>query len=223
MIDSSLEKQWQLWKPEKIFFKEAKKNSKILCSLDKFREEDFFIHLKNKNKENQNQKNRELKIDLKRTEAYKLGLKSGLLESTEKNILLEKKINDLLLDFENSFSIFESALYSRILKIVLKISSYVIGKTVDIDESMLLKNIKQIIDKDGIFLKKPQIIVHPNNKTLIEKTLKNFLNSYKWTLSYDDSVDLNSCKVKSENGDMDATVDGRWQELCRLVYSKEEC
>jgi flagellar assembly protein FliH len=221
MTNSILEAHWKPWHPEKIFLKEDKRDLRILCYLDKVTEKDFFTNLIKQDKENQSNKNKEFKIDLTKTEGYQVGFQKGLLESKEENIFLEKKISNLLLNFENSFSIFEGALYSRILKIVLKISSYVIGKKIDIDESILLQNIKKIIDKDGVFLKKPQLIVHPQNKTLIEKSLKSFVNSYKWTLLYDENIDLNGCKIKSENGDMDATVDSRWQELCRLICSQE--
>ncbi|QCI17490.1 flagellar assembly protein FliH [Buchnera aphidicola (Acyrthosiphon lactucae)] len=219
MPNSILEKKWTRWYPKKIFLKNKKENKQILFFSDKFKEEDFFIASKN-------QKNfisdiKESTIDLKKTKGYEIGFKKGLIKGQEDNILLKNKLNNLFLDFENSLIIFEKALCSQLLKTVLKISSYVIGKNIDIDESILINYIKKIINQDGIFLKKPQLIIHPKNKKIIEKNFKDFLNTHKWTLVYDDNMDVNGCKIKSEKIDMDATVDARWQELSRLVYSEE--
>ncbi|QCI22537.1 flagellar assembly protein FliH [Buchnera aphidicola] len=219
MPNSILEKKWTRWYPKKIFLKSIKKNNKDLLYSNEFKKEDFLI-------ESKNQKNfivdeKEFKIDFKKTQAYEIGFKKGLLQAQEENILLKNKLNNLFLDFENALSIFENALYSQLLKTVLKIASYVIGKNIDIDKSILINNIKKIINKDGIFLKKPQLIIHPNNKKLIEEIFEDFLNTYKWILVCDDSIDLNGCKIKSENVDIDATIDARWQELCRLIDSEE--
>ncbi|QCI15769.1 flagellar assembly protein FliH [Buchnera aphidicola] len=225
MINSILEKNWIHWYPKKIFLNKDKNNIKTIYYSHKLKQEDFFTNtdiLNRKNEENINKTTKNLEKDLKKTESYKLGFEKGCLSNKEKNLFLEKKINSFLLDFENSFSAFENALSSRLFNIILKVSSYVIGKKIDIDKSMLLNYIKKVIDQDGVFLTKPQLIVHPDNKNLIEKMLKKFLNSYKWTLLYDNNVDLNSFKVKSENVDIDSTVNARWQELYRLICLKEE-
>ncbi|WAI11844.1 MAG: FliH/SctL family protein [Buchnera aphidicola (Macrosiphum albifrons)] len=219
MPNSILEKKWTRWYPKKIFLKSTNKNKKILFHSNEFKKEDFLIESKNQNNFIVDKK--EVEIDLKKTKAYEIGFKKGFLQAQEENILLKNKLNSLFLDFENALSIFENALCSQLLKTVLKIASYVIGKNIDIDKSVLINSIKNIINKDGIFLKKPQLIIHPNNKKLIENTFKDFLNTYKWILVCDDSLDLNGCKVQSENVDIDATIDARWQELCRLIYSEE--
>ncbi|QIQ41689.1 MAG: flagellar assembly protein FliH [Buchnera aphidicola (Microlophium carnosum)] len=219
MPNSILEKTWKRWYPEKIFLKNTKKNKIILFHFDKFKKEDFSLELQNT--KNYSVDKKEFERDLMKTKGYEIGFKKGFLQSQEESVLLKNKLNNLFLDFEKALSMFENALFSQLLNTVLKISSYVIGKNIDIDESMLINYITNIIKKDGIFLKKPQLVIHPNNKKLIESTFKDFLNTYKWTLIFDDNIDLNGCKIKSENIDIDATVDARWQEVCRFIYSEE--
>lgn len=58
-----------------------------------------------------------------------------------------------MLDFEKSFSIFQNTLSSRLLKIVLIVTSYVIGKKTDANESFLIKHIKKLFKK-MVFFKK---------------------------------------------------------------------
>ncbi|WAI18204.1 MAG: FliH/SctL family protein [Buchnera aphidicola (Acyrthosiphon caraganae)] len=219
MPNSILEKKWTRWYPTKIFLKNTKKNKKVLFYSDRFIKEDFFIDLKNQ--KNYIIEKRELEIDLTKTKGYEAGFKKGLLQGKEEEVLLKNKLNSLFLNFENALSIFENAICSQLLKTVLKISSYVIGKNIDVDELVLINYIKKIINKDGIFLKKSQIIIHPNNKALIEDIFKDFFKSYKWVIVCDNSIDLNGCQIKSESVDINATIDARWQEICRLIYLEE--
>ncbi|AEO08440.1 flagellar assembly protein FliH [Buchnera aphidicola str. Ak (Acyrthosiphon kondoi)] len=219
MPNSILEKKWTRWYPTKIFLKNTKKNKKVLFYSDRFIKEDFFIDLKNQ--KNYIIEKRELEIDLTKTKGYEAGFKKGLLQGKEEEVLLKNKLNSLFLNFENALSIFENAICSQLLKTVLKISSYVIGKNIEVDELVLINYIKKIINKDGIFLKKSQIIIHPNNKALIEDIFKDFFKSYKWVIVCDNSIDLNGCQIKSESVDINATIDARWQEICRLIYLEE--
>ncbi|CAL4326138.1 flagellar assembly protein FliH [Buchnera aphidicola] len=217
MPDLILEKKWTRWYPKKILLKNEKYKKKFLYCSDKFTRKDFFIDTNNEKRKKHNSS----QIDITKTQEYKIGFEKGLLSGVEENIFLKNKLNILLLDFEKSFSAFEKKLYSRLLKTVLIVSSYVIGNKIDCDKSILLNSIKNIINQNGIFLKKPCLVIHSNNKVLIEETFEDFLKTYKWQLVCDDSIDVNSFKIKSESTDIDATVDARWQELHRLLYSEE--
>lgn len=222
MSNVKLEKNWIQWYPNKIYFKNVKNRKIILSYSDKFTEEDFCETLKEKFS-NENQKNNtELKeMNLTKIKSYEDGFKKGFAKAEKDNLILNDKLNTFFLEFEKSFSIFENKLYSRLLKTVLTISSYVIGKKINIDKSILATHIKTIINQEGICLKKLQLFIHPDNKILMETMFKDLLKTYQWKLIYDDNIDLNGCKIKSENGCIDSTVDARWQELHRFIYSEE--
>ena len=94
------------------------------------------------------------------------------LDAKEK-IILDHKLNELFLNFDVAISLFDKILFTRLIKTVLIISSYVIGKNIKFDKSILLKKIKKIMDNDHFFLKKIQLIVHPNNKEIVKKIIEN--------------------------------------------------
>lgn len=223
MEDSvNLIKKWQKWYPKKIFFKNNENNQKFLHFSDNFKEEDFYTDSKNSVQSDCHIKsNSVLKTDVTITEGYKIGFKKGILEAKSENDFLNKKINKLFLDFESSFLNFEKELYSQVLKISLIVSSYIIGKETDLNKTILLKHIKKVINKDSIFNEKIQLVVHPDNKTFIEEILKNLSSYKKWKILYDSNIDLNGCKVKLDDIYLDSTVNARWQELNRLIYSEE--
>lgn len=112
-------------------------------------------------------------------------------------------------------------LFSRLLKTILIVSSYIVGEKFLINESILLKKINKIIKNDDFFLKKPQLIIHPNNKKILEKVLKQSKNN-KWELVCNKSIDINSFKIHSEQSDIDATIYARWKEVYRIILGEEE-
>jgi flagellar assembly protein FliH len=216
-----IKKNWKPWYPEEIFLKKSKNNKTYFWNSYKLTEKDFFTNIENKKNLNKLKTVDKLKNAYFNEEAYNLGFQNGLKEKEKKYISFTHNLDQLLSNFNVSISLFDKMLFTRLLKTVLIISSYIIGKKIEIDESILLKNIKKIMNNDSFFLKKKQLIVHPNNKEILEKIINNSIHKDKWELCYDNNIDINGCKIRSENGDIDNTIDARWKELCRLV--SEEC
>ncbi|KAF0740972.1 ATP synthase subunit beta, mitochondrial [Aphis craccivora] len=117
-----------------------------------------------------------------------LKLKNNLEEKENEYTLLNHKLRDLCSNFESAISLFEETLFSRLLKTVL------------------------IVASDNFFLKKPQLVIHPNNKKILEKLLKQSKNN-KWELICNKTIDPNSFKIHSEQSDIDATIYARWKEV----------
>lgn len=222
MPDICEEKTWTKWQPEKIFLKEIKNNQKVFFDRNYFSEKDFYIEQKKKKKDSEKQKNDKLAIEMIKKQSYKLGFDAGLLKDREKNILLENQINYLFVNFQHACNEFEKTLFSSLLKIILIVSSYVIGKKIHIkDDLVLIENIKKIIKKYSASVKNKKLFIHSDNNKLIKKIFKNSLNACQWELICDDHLDLNSFKIKSDNSNLDSTINARWQELYHLVTSEE--
>ncbi|AYN24433.1 flagellar assembly protein FliH [Buchnera aphidicola] len=217
MSNLDIKKNWEKWYPEEIFLKNAKNNNIYYWNLYKLTEKDFFTDVKNKINLNKSNKKNELKNASCNEEACNLDFQDSIKKKEENNVLFNRNLDKFLSNFDACISLFEKMLFTRLLKTVLIISSYIIGKNIKFDESILLKNIKEIVKNDSFFLKKKQLIVHPNNKKILEKTVKNSIHKDKWELCYDSNIDINGCKIRSENGDIDNTIDARWKALCRLI------
>jgi len=222
MSDIQLKKKWIKWYPKAIYLKNSQDTKLNLSNSNQFLEKDFCdaSHQESLNKKNHNTESKV--IDLIKTQSYQDGFNTGFAKAKqEDNLILKEKLNTFFLEFEKSISMFEKKLYPQILQTVLTVSSYIIGKKDNVDQSILMQYIKRIMNKEIMYLKKPNLIIHPNNKILTEKVFKDFLQIHQWNLIYDDSVDLNSYKIKSESGGVDATSNARWNELYRFICSEE--
>ena len=70
---------------------------------------------------------------------------------------------------------------------------------------------------DALDSGKPQLRVHPDDLQRVEESLGATLNLHGWRLRGDPSLHHGGCKVSADEGDLDASVATRWQELCRLA------
>lgn len=222
--NSDVEKIWKLWYPKEIFLKKPENKKNFFSNFNDFTKNNLFVEIKEKKDFNKLKKKNEVKsisFDKKYKESYNLGFQDGIKKKEKENILLHHKLNTLFSNFDISISLFDKMLFTRLLKTILIISSYVVGKNIKFDKSILLKKIKKIMDNDSFFLKKKQLIVHPNNKKILDKIIQNSIHSNRLELYYDDKIDINGFKIRSENGDIDNTIEARWKEICRLI--SEEC
>ncbi len=85
------------------------------------------------------------------------------------------------------------------------------------DNTALIKQIQRLLQQEPLFSGKPQLRVHPDDLQRVEERLGATLNLHGWRLRGDPSLHPGGCKVSADEGDLDASVATRWQELCRLA------
>lgn len=219
MSNLDMKNKWEKWHPKKVFLNNSKKKYYFFQDIGFLNETDFCTI--NKNKPNKPiKKLNELEQELNEKK-YFLNIKKKLEDKEKEFNSLNDKLKNLCVDFESQIYLFEKTLFSRLLKTILIISSYIIGENVSINESILLKKVKKIIKDDNFFLNKLQLLIHPSNQQILEKILKKSKNN-KWELVYNKNIDINSFKIQSENNDIDATIYARWKEVYRIILEEEE-
>ncbi|CAL4318712.1 Flagellar assembly protein FliH [Buchnera aphidicola (Protaphis terricola)] len=221
MSNLDKKKQWEKWYPEEVLLNDSKKNNFLFWNSNILKETDFYV------KKNPQENNKFVTVSKKSDKIEDpifsdqlLNLKKNLQEKEKEFTILNHKLERLCLNFENTITIFEKMLFSRLLKTILIISSYIIGEKISIKKTVLLNKINKIIENKNFFLKKPKLIVHPINQKIIEKLLKK--SNKKWELVFDQNIDINSFKIQSENGDIDATIFSRWREVSNIIFQEEK-
>ncbi|HFI7258874.1 TPA: flagellar assembly protein FliH [Escherichia coli] len=99
----------------------------------------------------------------------------------------------------------------------LEAARQVIGQTPTVDNSALIKQIQQLLQQEPLFSGKPQLRVHPDDLQRVDDMLGATLSLHGWRLRGDPTLHPGGCKVSADEGDLDASVATRWQELCRLA------
>ncbi|XBC44436.1 MAG: FliH/SctL family protein [Buchnera aphidicola (Schlechtendalia peitan)] len=223
---------WKKWYPEEI-----KINNDNMCDRNikvnkkKYDEKKKIINVENNNfisKIDQNVYQTEYDNGYKegfckgKEEGLVSGLNKALLEFNEKHNCILIKIDNFLLNFEQSLAMLDDVISSKLVHLALNIAKKVIESTSIKDDKNLLKKIKTILKNEKISFNKPHLLIHPDDKKIVESNFGTIFVKYGWKIFYDDKVSRGGCIVSSGDTVLDSTIFSRWTELCKLVLRKEE-
>lgn len=152
---------------------------------------------------------------------YDAGFQQGLAEAQQQQAPLQARMQQLVTEFQHTLEALDSVIASRLMQLALEAARQVIGQATAVDGSALLRQIQQLLQQEPMFNGKPQLRVHPDDLQRIEQTLGPTLDLHGWRLLADNTLHPGGCKLSAEDGDLDASVATRWQELCRLAAPGE--
>lgn len=145
------------------------------------------------------------------------GLDQGLAEAKQQQAPVHARMQQLVSEFQYTLDALDSVIASRLMQMALEAARQVIGETKGIDNNALIKQIQTLLQQEPLFSGKPQLRVHPDDLGRVEEMLGATLSLHGWRLRGDPSLHQGGCKVSADEGDLDASVATRWQELCRLA------
>lgn len=152
---------------------------------------------------------------------YDAGFQQGLADAQQQQAPLQARMQQLVTEFQNTLESLDSVIASRLMQLALEAARSVIGQATTVDGSALLRQIQGLLQQEPMFSGKPQLRVHPDDLQRIEQTLGPTLDLHGWRLLADNTLHPGGCKLSAEDGDLDASVATRWQELCRLAAPGE--
>ncbi|WP_449557235.1 flagellar assembly protein FliH [Huaxiibacter chinensis] len=155
--------------------------------------------------------------DLGYQEGLAKGLENGLEQARQQQAPVHARMQQLVSEFQNTLDALDSVIASRLMQMALEAARQVIGHTPAVDNSSLIKQIQGLLQQEPLFSGKPQLRVHPDDLQRVEEMLGATLSLHGWRLRGDPSLHHGGCKVSADEGDLDASVATRWQELCRLA------
>ncbi|MCZ9232482.1 flagellar assembly protein FliH [Escherichia albertii] len=145
------------------------------------------------------------------------GLEQGLAEAKSQQAPIHARMQQLVSEFQTTLDALDSVIASRLMQMALEAARQVIGQTPTVDNPALIKQIQQLLQQEPLFSGKPQLRVHPDDLQCVEEILGATLGLHGWRLRGDPTLHPGGCKVSADEGDLDASVATRWQELCRLA------
>ena len=145
------------------------------------------------------------------------GLEQGLVQAKQEQAPIHARMQQLASEFQHTLDTLDSVIASRLMQMALEAARQVIGHTPVVDNSALIKQIQGLLQQEPLFSGKPQLRVHPDDLQRVEEMLGATLSLHGWRLRGDPSLHHGGCKVSADEGDLDASVATRWQELCRLA------
>ncbi|QCR35827.1 flagellar assembly protein FliH [Nissabacter sp. SGAir0207] len=148
---------------------------------------------------------------------YQAGQQQGLEAAQRQQQPITAQWQGLVSEFQQTLDALDSVIASRLMQLALTAARQIIGHTPQCDGAVLLEQIQQLIQQEPMFSGKPQLRVNPQDVERVEQQLGATLSQHGWRLVADAQIHRGGCKVSAEDGDLDASLATRWQELCRLA------
>ncbi|WP_049293494.1 flagellar assembly protein FliH [Franconibacter helveticus] len=152
-----------------------------------------------------------------RQEGYAKGMEQGLNEARQQQAPHHARMQQLVSEFQHTLDALDSVIASRLMQMALEAARQVVGQMTGVDNTALIKQIQALLQQEPLFSGKPQLRVHPDDLQRVEEMLGATLSLHGWRLRGDPTLHPGGCKVSADEGDLDASVATRWQELCRLA------
>ncbi|UYU30628.1 flagellar assembly protein FliH [Siccibacter colletis] len=156
-------------------------------------------------------------VEQGRKEGFAQGLEQGLNEARQQQAPVHARMQQLVSEFQYTLDALDSVIASRLMQMALEAARQVIGHTPSVDNNALIKQIQLLLQQEPLFSGKPILRVHPDDLQRVEEMLGATLSLHGWRLRGDPTLHQGGCKVSADEGDLDASVATRWQELCRLA------
>ena len=150
-------------------------------------------------------------------EGLSQGYENGMNQARQQQAPIHARMQQLVSEFQYTLDALDSVIASRLMQMALEAARQVIGQAACVDNGALIKQIQMLLQQEPLFSGKPQLRVHPDDLQRVEEMLGATLSLHGWRLCGDPTLHPGGCKVSADEGDLDASVATRWQELCRLA------
>jgi len=150
------------------------------------------------------------------SQGHQKGVEKGLAESREQQKETAGRFNHLLEEFNDSLNNLDSVISSRLVQLALTAVRAILGKNSLLDNALLLEKIQLLLKQEKLFKGETELWVNTDDHALVQENVGNTLSALGWALRSDDKTLPGGCRITSDEGELDATMDTRWQELCTL-------
>lgn len=154
-------------------------------------------------------------------DGFEQGRQQGLEQGAAQAMAEQQEVTDRLNQFFHAFNATREAagrvMPAVLMQIALSAARYVIGENPVCDHEALLKHIRQMMQESPLHDGEYQLAVHPDDLSFLQTRLGESCAQQRWTLVADITVGQGGCRITGAEGDVDATMDARWQMLCTLA------
>jgi flagellar assembly protein FliH len=145
------------------------------------------------------------------------GFEAGRVEGFDHGLADARVHAEQLASLANAFSAATEALDAEIsetlLSLALDIARSVVRQTIQMDPTIMLGAVREVLSSEPMLAGAPVLIVNPADQALLDAYLAADLASAGWSVRADPSVERGGCRAKALSGEIDATLSTRWTRV----------
>ena len=106
--------------------------------------------------------------------------------------------------------------------LALDVARQVIHQSLQAEPGWLLPLVQQLLGTEPALQGEPRLLLHPDDVALVKNSLGDELEAAGWQLRADDSLTRGGCRVQSAAGEIDATLETRWERVTAALGREQK-
>ncbi|CAB0151053.1 Flagellar assembly protein FliH [Pseudidiomarina piscicola] len=151
------------------------------------------------------------------TEGYKDGQEQAQKATeeafTERCSKTLTPLSSMVEHFNQAVAKLDEQFAESLVQLALTVGKQLAGEALEVHPEQILTLVREILHEDPFIKDRPTLLLHPDDHTLVAEHLATELQQAGWKLRHDERVGRGGCRLVSEHGELDATLETRWQRI----------
>ncbi len=160
-------------------------------------------------------------FDTGRQEGHAQGLeegrRAGEQETARQRHDALAPLASLVEQFRLALADLDHAIAEDLVDLALATGRQLAGDALREEPAEILNLVRTLIHEEPALNGKTRLWLHPEDLALVEQELHAEFQAAGWKLQPDDQIHRGGCRVTSPNGELDATLESRWENLAARV------
>ncbi|MFE4112504.1 MULTISPECIES: flagellar assembly protein FliH [Kosakonia] len=229
---STSKKQWQSWQPENLLqesFAQDSELREVVPASDPATEAAMQVELSRLRKQAEQKgfaQGQTQGLEAGKKQGYEDGFAQGREEGAAQGAAdylqqQQKQTDDFAQLFDNvkiTFDSLDSVMPARLVQVALMAARSLLGESVvsTATNAWLMTRIQQLLHEDTLQQGNVQLWVSAEESAAVQEMLGSVLETRGWELRTDAQMLPGGCRLTTDGGELDATTETRWNELCNL-------
>ncbi|WP_136064836.1 flagellar assembly protein FliH [Modicisalibacter radicis] len=152
---------------------------------------------------------------------YEEGLKEGREAGEAEMQRQTRETLDPLLplaeQFGEALATLDEEIAEHLVDLALATGRQLAGEALEARPEAILDIVRELLHVEPTLSGRPRLWLHPADLTLVKAQLGHEFEAAGWQLQPDDMISCGGCRATSANGDLDATLESRWESIANQV------
>ena len=146
------------------------------------------------------------------------GIAQGVTEQRQQQQKQADEFAQLIDNVKITLDSLDSVMPARLVQVALMAARSLLGESVvsTATNAWLLTRIQQLLQEDTRQLGHVKLWISPEEAASVQEQLGEVLHTRGWELCTDAQMLPGGCRLTTDGGELDATTETRWNELCTL-------
>ena len=145
------------------------------------------------------------------------GRQQGEQETARQRVDTLMPLAELARGFSEALRTLDGEVAEQLVDLALATGRQLAGDALREEPAEILNLVRTLIHEEPALNGKTRLWLHPDDLALVEQELHAEFHAAGWKLHPDDQLSRGGCRVTSPSGELDATLESRWENLAARV------